>query len=223
MSLVLDGGSSPGWLVPLGILTTFGWLFGILPSLFLLPLLFPDGKLPSPRWRPYLWLIFGFLAFLALALVFGARTLTGSGDEAVPNPLYVEAVGSLPSLDPVIAVLFPAMVLTSIGSMIGRFRRSSGVERQQIKWVTYGMVVAVVCVTLSGSDDTLPSAIIGGIGFMVFPLSIGVAVLRFHLYDLDVVVRKTVVYAAIALFAIRRLPGAGRGAGDLARPVAARS
>jgi signal transduction histidine kinase len=203
ITYALEHGSDGSWLVPIGFLNNFGWLFGVLPSLFLLPLLFPDGHLPSRRWRPYLWFIFVFLVLLAFSLMLGQRTLTGSGDLGIDNPLYVEAVGNLPNLDPVIALVFPAMVATSIASLIVRFRRSAGVERQQIKWVAFGLLVSLVGITLTsfGSEETLLSALVGGTAFLLFPLSIGIAVLRFHLYDLDVVVRKTVVYAAIALFA----------------------
>ncbi len=196
-------GWSEAWLVPFGFLNNFGWLFGILPTIYLLPLLFPDGQLPSRRWRPFLIFIFGFLAVMALSLVFGQRTLTGSQDIGVDNPFYIQAAGNLPSLDPVIAILFPAIFAVSLTSLILRFRRSSGVERQQIKWVAFGLFVALVGIsaTTFTSEETLLTAIVGGGAFLLFPVTIGIAVLRFHLYDLDLVVRKTVVYAALAIFA----------------------
>ena len=200
----VDNGDSGWWVVVLGYLNNFGWLLGILPTLFLLPLLFPDGHLPSPRWRPLLWFIFGFLFVLAISLLFGQETLTGSSDAlTVPNPLYVDAIGSLPNLDPVIGLAFPVIFGAGVVSLILRFRRSTGVERQQIKWVVFGLVIALVGVlaTSFSNQETPLSALIGGAAFLMFPLSVGIAVLRFRLYDLDVVVRKTLIYGAFALFA----------------------
>ncbi len=201
--LVDDGRT--GWpVVVLGFFNNFGWLLGILPTLFLLPLLFPDGHLPSPRWRPLVAAIFVLMGLLAISLLFGQETLTGSGDGMVPNPLYIAAIGNLPNLDPVIGIGFPLVFAAGVVSLIMRFRRSTGVERQQIKWVVFGLVIALIGIVVqsfSGSQDTIVSAVIGGVGFLMFPLSIGVAILRFHLYDLDVVVRKTLIYGAFALFA----------------------
>jgi len=204
VTYALERGQTGGWLVALAFLNNYGWLFGILPTIFLLPLLFPDGRLPSPRWRPFLWFIVGFLVFVGLDLTLGQRTLTGSSDTAsIANPLYVDAVGRLPSLDPLIAILFPLIFATSVVSLILRFRRSTGAERLQIKWVVFGLLVALVGIvgTSFSSEDSLLSAVVGGVAFLMFPLSVGIAVLRFHLYDLDVVVRKTLVYGAFALFA----------------------
>jgi len=193
-----------GWLaVFMGYMNNFGWLLGILPVVFFLPLLFPDGRLPSRRWRVYVWFVLAFLAFLAVSFVFGQKTLSGSGDVGVENPLYSPTIGGLPSLDPVIGLLFPVLFGLTNYSLFRRFRRSSGVERQQIKWVVFGFLsgLVLIIVSIPISDPTL-NGLIGGIAFMTFPVSIGISVLRFHLYDLDVVVKKAVVYAALALFAM---------------------
>jgi signal transduction histidine kinase len=201
---VVRGHTGPGAAF-LGLMNNFGWLFGILPVIFILPLVFPDGHVPSPRWRPFLWVIVAFLAAIAVTLIFGQPELTGS-DEAIgiPNPLFVHTV----VIDPVLGVLFPLIFFTSIGSLFLRFRRATGVERQQIKWVAFGLAFAFVTIivgdfVLSGTDSTgggLPAAVVGAAGFLAFPASIGIAVLRFRLYDLDVVVRKTLVAGVLAVF-----------------------
>jgi signal transduction histidine kinase len=204
MTYAIDHGQTGSWLAVFGLLSNYGWLFGILPTVFLLPLLFPDGRLPSPRWRPFLWFVVGFLVFLAIDLTLGQPTLTGSTDAAsIANPLYVDAVGQLPSLDPVMAALFPGIFIASVVSLILRFRRSDGAERLQIKWVVFGLLVAVVGILATSftSQETVLTSIVSGGAFLMFPLSIGVAVLGFHLYDLDVVVRKALIYGAFALFA----------------------
>ena len=141
--------------------------------------------------------------------------MSGSGDVSVANPWYIDAIGSLPSLDPLIALAFPAVFAAGVVSLILRFRRSTGVERQQIKWVVFGLVVALVGVvsTSFSSEDTPLNALIGGAAFLMFPLSVGIAVLRFRLYDLDVVVRKTLIYGAFALFATLIYLGLVVGAG----------
>jgi signal transduction histidine kinase len=199
--IVTAGHEGPG-VVALGLLNGFGWALGILPVVFFLPLLFPDGALPSPRWRVYVWFTLGFLAIVVTGLVFGQSTLSGSGDVTIANPFFVPWVGDLPSLDPVIGALFPGLFALTMVSLFLRFRRSVGVERQQIKWVAFGFLLALgmILVSMPITDPTL-NGLIGGLAFSAFPVSIGIAVLRLHLYDLDVVVKKTVVYAALAVFA----------------------
>jgi signal transduction histidine kinase len=203
LSNATSNGRTGWWVVVCGLLSGFGWVLGITAAVFLLPLLFPDGHLPSQRWRPFLWFIGVFLALLTIVLTLGERTLTGSTEaHGIANPIYVDAIGRLPNLDLLIAILFPGMFAASVLSLVLRFRRSTGVERQQIKWVVFGLVAALIGVV--GSDfmgETTMGAVVGGGGFLMFPVSVGVAVLRFHLYDLDVVVRKAVLYAAIAVFA----------------------
>ena len=70
-------GQSGWWLAALGLLNNFGWLFGILPVIFLTPLLFPDGHLPSPRWRPFLWFIVAFLVVVGIDLALGSEDADG--------------------------------------------------------------------------------------------------------------------------------------------------
>jgi signal transduction histidine kinase len=186
-----------------GLLSSFGWLFGILPVLFLLPLLFPDGHLPSARWRPFLWFILASLALMFVGLAFGEPVVTGSTDRArLPNPLYIEALDRVRIPDPVFGLLYFGIFATSVVSLFVRFRGSSGTARQQIKWVAFGVLAGFIAAFLGEAiADPLLSALVGGAGFLAFPASIGIAILRFHLYDLDVVVRKTVLYAALAVFA----------------------
>jgi len=204
MTWLIERGHNGPVVVFLGFMNNFGWSVGILTVVLLLPLLFPDGHLPSKRWRPFLWVVVTFLVLLNLSFIIGQKTLTGSTTSAeVANPFYVRATAHLPNMDIFVGILTPLFFGVSVASVFVRYRQVAGLERQQIRWVAFGLSAAFVSIIVSNfvPQDTALSAIIAGAGFLAFPLSIGVAVLRFHLYDLDVVVRKTVVYAALALFA----------------------
>ena len=109
---IAQGYSGPVVAIP-GLTTNFGWLLGLLAPLLLIPLLFPDGHLPSPRWRPFLWCCIAFITIIGLNLLFGQRLLGGSGDDAgVRNPLYIQGLDSV-TLDPFIAD--PARVVRPLG------------------------------------------------------------------------------------------------------------
>ena len=140
---------------------------------------------------------------LSIAMTIGSPTVSTSSDVIVlDNPFYLEALGGFAIPDAFFAVLYFGTWAISVASVFVRFRRAGGVERQQIKWVAFGLLAAFIAIFLSDFvDDATLSAVVGGVGFLAFPISIGVAVLQFHLYDLDVVVKRTVVYAALALFA----------------------
>ncbi len=196
-------GADPILAVVAGILTPLGWLLGPLSVLFLLPLLFPDGRPLSHRWRVLLWIEIGFLALMAVTLSFGQETLGGPSDaRAVENPLFVPALGGLPNLDPVVFAAFVSFFALGVVAIVLRFRRSRGVERQQLKWVVFGVVVAFVgSMVAQPIEDPVWNAVVSALAFVAFPVSIAIAILRYRLYDLDVVVRKAVLYGALALFA----------------------
>ncbi len=195
----ITGGLTP-WAA---LVSGFGWLFGILPVLFFLPLLFPDGRLPSRRWRPLLWFMVATLLVLFVWLALGSSTVTGSSEDIeMANPLYVEALGQISIPDAVFGSLLVVVFGLSVASIFVRFRGADGVERQQIKWVAFGFLAAFIAI--NGADliaEPTLSSLVGGLGFTLLPVSIGVAVLRFHLYDLDIVVRKALVFGLLALFA----------------------
>src|SRR5204863_4323019 len=197
-------GHTGSLVVFLVLMINFGWLLGILPVVFLLPLLFPDGRVPSPRWRAFAWFVLIFLGVIGVSFIIASRTLTGSNEDiTVANPFYMGWTANVPNIDIFIGWLFPVIFLTSIGSLFVRFRRAAGVERQQIKWVAFGLGFAFVTIVvgdfvLSGSG--VLAATVGAAGFLAFPVSIGIAVLRFRLYDLDVVVQKALVAGVLAVF-----------------------
>ena len=191
------------------LVSSIGWLMGIFPVILFLPLLFPDGHLPSRRWLPFAWLSVAVLVFLGLSLVLGEKSLYGSGDDAiVANPFYVPAIGGLDVSDAVFSISLIGLLLASVTSLVLRFRRSRGVERQQIKWVALALGFLVASFLLStiasgiGLDETLIDTIVSGLAFIALPVSVAIAVLQYHLYDLDVVVKKALVAGALVLLVI---------------------
>jgi signal transduction histidine kinase len=195
--------------VAAALVSTVGWLLGSFPVLLFLPLLFPDGHLPSRRWVPFAWLCVACLSLLAVALVLGQETLTGSTDDVVvANPFFVQSLARFQIPDAVIGLSLVGLLLGSVASLLIRFRGSTGVERQQIKWVALALGFLVTSFFLStiasavGLDANLVDTVVSGIAFIALPVSVAIAVLQYHLYDLDVVVKKALVAGALVLLVI---------------------
>ena len=179
------------------------WAWGVGVGLAVVTLLlFPDGHLPSRRWRPALWLaVVGVIGFI-VGMGFGAPTI---GDSNVPNPFAVqgslgEALGALQETFPLVIVA----ALLALVSVVARFRRSRGIEREQIKWVLYaaalvgvGLVAQLPIFIIMPPDAAANASNAVATGaFACVPVAIGIAVLRYRLYDIDVLIRRTLVYGA---------------------------
>ncbi|HET9671441.1 MAG TPA: histidine kinase, partial [Actinomycetota bacterium] len=188
------------------------WVLGLFPMLVLLPLLFPDGRPPSRRWRIALW---GGLALVVVAFVslgFGAATLdideTGRRIVTIPNPLHVPALGFLEGLAGGFWIALLGLFAASIVSMILRFRRSGGTERQQLKWFAFAAVVLAAYFLISSVLEMLGVSIgdvdglISGVIFIGIPVAVGVAILQYRLWDLDVVVKKAVIAGTLVVLAV---------------------
>ena len=195
------------------------WVFG-LGSLVLILQLFPDGKPVSPRWR---WLM-GLTALAVGSLVVGGALAPGSlGDfERFQNPVGVEALGdTLLSQDENVgwALLIPS-ILGSAASLVVRYRRSRGERRQQLKWLAYaaslfGVGWIAVTTTWASPGLALLGEILFGLGVLSLPLAIGIAVMKYRLYEIDVVVNKTLVYGVLAVFITAVYVGVVVGIGTL--------
>jgi hypothetical protein len=167
-----------------------------IPTSFLL-LLFPDGLLPSPRWRPVAWCaalgIAGFVAGYALEagpLGDFPRIVNPYGVDS-PIVMMVGVAG---------AILAAVSMVASAVSLIVRMRRAGRVERQQIKWLAYGGAVVVGTVFVAGGIAIWKEAI-GIVGINVallgLPVFTGIAIVRYRLYDIDVVINRTLVYDSL--------------------------
>jgi signal transduction histidine kinase len=212
--LVREGITDGPAVVAMGYVSALGWLVGTFPVILFLPLLFPDGHLPSRRWLPFAWLCAAVLAFLGVSLLFGQDTLTGSSNDAViANPFFMPGLAGLEIPDAVFGVSLIGLLVGSVASLVLRFRRSSGVERQQIKWVALAVAFLASSFVLStvassiGLNGDLIDSIVTGIAFITLPVAVAVAVLQYHLYDLDVVVKKALVAGALVLLVIAAYAG----------------
>ncbi len=200
------GGLPLGWIA---VLLQPGWAPAI--AMFgLCVLLFPDGRLPSPRWRWALW------AYLAVAGLWIAGTLVISAQVIIGHHIRVDSGGNLLVIDhpagsaawwgAVQTVFFPLLGACWLASVAGQaisYRRSSGERRQQLKWLVGGSAVAVAgglaAVPFSNSPDHALQVIgsAGLVAVVALPLSMGVAILRYRLYAIDRLISRTLGYALV--------------------------
>jgi hypothetical protein len=193
----LSGGVAAVWVA--------SWLW--LPSGSLIPvsfLLFPHGRLPSPRWR--------FVALLAALALLSATVsfalmpgpLEGSLDRLqVGNPLGVHgAAGLLGKIRAVSMPLLGTTALASAAAVFLRFRRAQGDERQQLKWLAYAVLVLTVAVLASSLSAAIDRSLFGRMlflaAFLGIPIAFGVAILKHRFYDIHLIVNRALVYGALS-------------------------
>ena len=207
----------------------------VLPVTYLL-LLFPDGHLPSPRWRWFAWGLGIGLTIVYFAVLLGPGPMLESPVPDAPNPIGIEALG--PALDAAQALILviPIGAIASLTALVQRFRRSSGVERLQLRWLL--TAAAFVALFYSGMMLVSLGASWGGEGepgwllwlqnlvilsFVLIPIAIGVSILRFRLFDIDVVINRAVLFGALAVFItvvyVAIVVGVGALVGSQASPV----
>lgn len=232
-ALLHDPGSLPGgpWLVLLG-----NWVMQpvIVLVLVLLPLLFPTGRPPSPRWlwlqRAALWL----LPVMVVTSPFGEDELRlwvqGAAEPVVlgANPFH-ELPGG-PLLAPVASVAFIIAFLLmpfAVTALVQRYRRSTGVERQQLRWFRASLAVLAAMVAglllLAVLPWEVPDEAINplfAVAVTTIPVTIGVAVLRYRLYDMDRIISRTVAYAVLSALLLGLYVAATLSLGGVARTVA---
>jgi hypothetical protein len=175
----------------------WGWIAAVAPAATFLLLLFPNGRLPSARWRPVAWVAGVGLAAAMPGLAFSAGKLEGYD---VENPLGIpgaSAVGGFGML-----LLFAA-VIASIASLFVRWRHARTRERQQLKWLIYaggivglGVLSIPVLNAVGNPSDDLTNSIVS-VTLAAIPVAIGIAILRHGLYEIDVVINRTLVYLGL--------------------------
>jgi signal transduction histidine kinase len=175
-----------------------------LPFVFL-PLLFPDGRLPSRRWRSFARLAGAFVGVVTLVFLFDPGTV---GPTRTPNPIGIEALrGVAQFLEGPGFLGLVLLGLISIVSLVLRFRRAAGMERQQIKWFAFGVALLAlpfvgdaIAGMLGVRGGVVWDTILPAVGFTALPVGAAIAMLKYRLYDIDVVISKTVVYLLLAAF-----------------------
>jgi hypothetical protein len=206
--LAVEPGSLPGPDVALA-LSTWMWVPGVgLIGTFLV-LLFPDGQLPAPRWRPLAWASAISLTLCSLALIVAPGPLDEGLYPGVENPLGIEALRGLEAVVYGLILLIPVCIVGCAAGLIQRFRRSRGVERLRLKWFAAGAGTSAatytVAMIVSIPYDWSPSAplwvsVIQNVAlfsFLLIPIAVGIAILRHRLYDIDRLINRTLVYGVV--------------------------
>lgn len=179
-----------------GWLGSISWLGGISLLLIIFPFLFPNGRLPGRRWRPVfamaVVLVFALIALLALAPLISRRYLDPDAIDELLGPFFA---------------VFPAIGLLGVVSLISRYRHAGAEVRQQTKWLMLTVGAPVVLFALLSTLEELFDASISnnvwGLLYLLIPLGLGISLLRYNLFDVDTVIRKTVQYAIVtALLAL---------------------
>jgi hypothetical protein len=195
--------TNPGAL-PLGAeaswLGQWVWAPGLGLSLVFLPLLFPDGHPPSPRWRPV-----GWLGGLSIGLAVVSSTI-GLWPERGPALVTGDESPSLVVHVLVDFIAVPMLFVAGLGAVISlfvRFRRAREDERQQIKWFAAAAALSLVWIIVFGQASLrgLPGVIVALSALLVIPsipIATGIAILRYRLYDIDLIINRTLVYGSLS-------------------------
>jgi len=202
-ALLTQPGSLPG-----GQASAWGAAWPWMPSnalLVFVALLFPDGRLPSRRWLPFAWLNVVVAVVGTVAVAFLAGPIPALGP--IENPLGIEGVQNL--LGPVAtacgALERGILGLIAVASLFLRLRRARGGEREQVKWLTYAASVVVIGAILTYVVPEATGAgwvghvglVLLAVGFVGVPVAIGIAILKYRLYDINLLINRTLVYGSL--------------------------
>jgi hypothetical protein len=198
---VMSTSGQPDALAVVGAWANSWYWYVLLALTFIyLPLFFPDGRLPSRRWLPVA--VVPAIGVAGIAIL-GALTETLRGqtfDYRIDNPIGIEGLGYLEDLQAFALLGGGALVVGTVGavsSVVVRFRRSRGTERQQLKWFLYAAAPIVTFPAI----DSLPvivSGLLSGWVLVGLPTAIGIAVLRYRLYEIDLFINRTLVYGPLS-------------------------
>jgi len=198
---ILVVGTAVGTPALLRSLSQWGWVPLVVPVVAFVPMFFPDGRLLSARWRamPILALVGATAVALGIAV---SPWTDESSPSAGPNPYAIDAPWVGPLLIIGFALLFSAIVL-AVASLVVRMRSGTPIERQQLKVFFYAAVpwpAAVATGPLTGSAPWLEPVqqLIGEIGMLAVPMAVAIAIFRYRLYDIDVLIRRTLIYATLS-------------------------
>jgi hypothetical protein len=188
------------WVPVIGLIGTF------------LILLFPDGKLPSPRWRPWAWFCALAMVLSYAAILFQPATFAERGFPDVSNPFGIQAIEPIGDALLTVLLSIPIAIVGCAVALIRRFRRSQGRTRLQLKWLaasaavvafSYGLGMAAnVPFTFTGSEAPEWMGIFDSLSIIPFffiPMAMGIAITRHRLYDIDVIINRALVYGTLTV------------------------
>jgi hypothetical protein len=192
------------WVPPVGLLGIY------------MILLFPDGRPPSRRWRPLAWFSGVVMALVSVVLVISPEHVPGH--PGVRNPFGLDGHPAVEHALPVLILLLPLCILASAVSLVWRYRHAGGEAREQIKWVAFAALfvgVAYAILLASGIVFAIEASVWLGflertvqLSFAGVPIAIGFAVLKYRLYDIDIIINRALVYAPLtAMLALIYLGG----------------
>ncbi len=199
-SVTVDALTQASWVLPVGLLGVY------------MILLFPDGRLPSRRWRPFAW--FAGAVMVLINVIFALVPGTLEGHPGVRNPFGLEQYPWMANVAVFVVVMLPLCILASALSLVLRYRRSGGEVREQIKWLAFAASV-VGLVYLGGligglfftpesltTNETPPLWLslwqhLTLISYAGVPTAIGIAILKYRLYDIDIIINRTLVYVSL--------------------------
>ena len=190
-ALLVEPGSLPGGVWAAWLRSWGGVLSYALAATFLL-LLFPTGRLPSRRWRPVAWLAGASLLLVAVGAAFAPGDVQ---DFPATNPVGIEALSLLDSSG-FAWFGFMLSIPASVACAVVRFRKARGDERQQLKWFAASALLLVVF--LLGLDSASPLALAAALASLGLPVATGIAIFKYRLYDLDLIIRRTLVYGVLS-------------------------
>src|SRR5215208_2449184 len=186
----------------------FSWMLPLVIGFSTLSyLLFPTGRLPSRRWRWAVWLTVAFIVVGVLLGAFSSGPLSDLGP--IQNPLGI--VGLADFYSAVLYTTFSVLLVAVISSVFVRLRRAGGVEHQQIKWFAYAVaanaIAVVVAYVIPGLIETplwfeRVGFALNNIVIPAIPIAIGIAILRYRLYDIDILINRTLVYGSLTLMLV---------------------
>jgi hypothetical protein len=216
-ALVAAPGSLPGgraamwisnwiWLIPLAMLA-FAFL------------LFPTGRLRSPRWRPAAWFVGGAFALATADAIVSATRIWSH-----PFATSFRQLGNLAVVAATYVLLFSALVV-SVAALVARFARSKGEERLQLKWFAAAAVLVLVTFIVGFPANSRALGVLSNLAFLCLWVAIAIAVLKYRLYDIDIVISKAVLYGSLAVFItavyVALVVGVGTLAGNTRSPLLA--
>ena len=198
-ALITAPGTVPGG--PMAMwLGAWVWIPGTALLLFAMPMLFPDGHLPSARWRPVAALV---VVSVVMWMLGHALVVWPLRDTLVPLGKNFMA-GNQPGLGGTLAsigdnIMFLIAPPIAVASLVMRYRRSTGVSSEQLRWLTFTIVAATTVTVASQVVNTVVPAAnaVAGITVALVPIALTAAILRYHLYDIDRIISRTLAYAVV--------------------------